>query len=153
MVVATSLPMEQSIDNPASRVDGDSFGCLLSRLRSHLQEDPYRGTVVSIGTRDAHQWLGTESSNSGLTVLGQRLDRDIGITATGQPDSGIIHQPLGRTVSPQLTELPKGLWLWALCRDLMLVAQHIPGVENQIADSESRELRDRLDWKLSPAAF
>ena len=123
MVAATSLPMEQPIDDPASRADGDSFGCLLSRLGSHLWEDPYKKNVVSVGTRDAHQRLGAESSNSGLTVLGQRLGRDIGITATGQPDSGIIHQPLKRTVFPQLTELAKGLWLWALCRDLVLVAQ------------------------------
>ena len=62
---------------------------------------------------------------------------------------------LGGQISPQLTDLAKGLWLWALCRDLVLVAQHILGVDNHIADSESRELRDHLDcsWKLSPAAF
>ena len=60
---------------------------------------------------------------------------------------------LGGTVSLHLTELAKGLWLWALCRDLVLVAQHIPGMDNQIADSESRELRDHLDWNLSPAVF
>lgn len=60
---------------------------------------------------------------------------------------------LGGTVSPQLTDLAKNLWLWSLCRDLVLTAQHIPGVDNQIADSESRELKDRLDWKLSPAVF
>ena len=35
----------------------------------------------------------------------------------------------------------------------MLVAQHIPGVDNQIAGLESRELRDLLAWKLSPEVF
>ena len=111
--------------------------------------------MIPNGTRDAHQWLGVESSNSGLTGLGQRSNRNIGITATGQPDSGVIHQPLGGTNLSPAHRYGKYLWLWALCRDLVLVVQHIPGVDNQIADSQSRELRDHLDcsWKLSPAAF
>ena len=37
---------------------------------------------------------------------------------------------MGGTVSSQLTDLVKNLWLWALDRDLTLSAQHIPGVSN-----------------------
>ena len=91
--------MEWPIDDPASRADCDSFGCLLNRLGSHLWEDLYGRTVVPVGTRDVHQWLRAESSNSGLTVPGQRLNQDIGITGTRQPDSGSVHEPLGGTVS------------------------------------------------------
>ena len=91
------------------------------------------------------------------TLALQSLVKDrMGISVLLQLDSQtavsyINH--LGGTVSPQLTDLAKNLWLWSLCRDLVLTAQHIPGVDNQIADSESRELKDRLDWKLSPAVF
>ena len=60
---------------------------------------------------------------------------------------------LGGTVSPQLTSLAKSLWLWALERDIMLSAQHIPGITNLIADSESRSLKDRSDWMLCPQVF
>ena len=70
-----------------------------------MREDSYRRTVVFVRTRDAHQQLGAESRNSGLTVLGQRPDRDIGITTAGQPNSGVKYQPLGGTVSPQLIDL------------------------------------------------
>ena len=153
VVATTSLPMERQIFDSASRADGDLLGCFLSRMGSSMREDPHRKTVVSVGTRVAHQLFGAEGGNSGLTVLSQGSDGDIGITAAGQPDCSIVHQPLGGTVSPQLTDLAKNLWLWSLCRDLVLTAQHIPGVDNQIADSESRELKDRLDWKLSPAVF
>ena len=60
---------------------------------------------------------------------------------------------LGGTVSPQLTTLAKTLWMWALQRDITLTAQHIPGVSNIVADTESRTVRDRTDWKLSPEIF
>ena len=60
---------------------------------------------------------------------------------------------IGGTVSSQLTELAKELWMWALDRNITLVAQHIPGVSNTIADAESRTLRDRSDWMLCPQIF
>ena len=61
---------------------------------------------------------------------------------------------LGGTVSLQLAQLAKTLWFWALQRDIILSAQHIPGVTNQgEADAESRMTVDRLDWKLSLEVF
>ena len=60
---------------------------------------------------------------------------------------------LGGTVSLQLVQLAKALWLWALQQEIMLSAQHIPGVTNQVADAESRVTGGRLDWKLSPRVF
>ena len=60
---------------------------------------------------------------------------------------------LGGTVSPQLMDLAKALWLWALSRDLVLSVEYIPGATNCVADVESRTLRDRTDWKLHPQIF
>ena len=60
---------------------------------------------------------------------------------------------LGGIVSPQLTSLARSLWMWALQRDIMLTAHHIPGISNCVADMESRTIRDRTDWKLSPIVF
>ena len=45
---------------------------------------------------------------------------------------------MGGTVSSQLTDLAKKLWMWALNKDIILTAQHIPGVSNTIVDMESR---------------
>ena len=96
MVATTSLPMERQIFDSASRADGDLLGCFLSRMGAgSKREDPHRRTVVSVGTRVAHQLFGAEGGNSGLTVLSQGSDGDIGITAAGQPDCSIVHQPLG----------------------------------------------------------
>ena len=57
---------------------------------------------------------------------------------------------MGGTVSSQLTELAKELWLWALDKGIYLRAQHIPGISNTVADAESRTQWDRSDWMLCP---
>ena len=35
---------------------------------------------------------------------------------------------MGGTVSPQLTDLAKELWMWALANDIVLSVEHIPGI-------------------------
>ena len=60
---------------------------------------------------------------------------------------------LGGTASPQATVLVRGLWMWCLERGILLSAQYLPGEENVRADAESREMKDRSDWKLNPSIF
>lgn len=60
---------------------------------------------------------------------------------------------LGGTVSRELLNLAKDLWMWCLDRNIHITAQHFPGVMNHIADMESRTIHDRLDWKLNPVIF
>ena len=55
---------------------------------------------------------------------------------------------LGGNISPQLNNLAKELWLWCMERSILLKAQHLAGVLNTIADDESREMKDWMDWKL-----
>uniref|UniRef100_A0A1X7UJP0 Uncharacterized protein n=1 Tax=Amphimedon queenslandica TaxID=400682 RepID=A0A1X7UJP0_AMPQE len=38
-------------------------------------------------------------------------------------------------------------------RKISLVAEHIPGLQNQAADQKSRKQPDRWDWKLNPMIF
>jgi hypothetical protein len=59
----------------------------------------------------------------------------------------------GGTVSKELVALTRELWMWFLERNIHIEAQHLPGLLNQIADRESRSLRDRSDWKLDPSKF
>ena len=60
---------------------------------------------------------------------------------------------MGGTVSPQLTNLSKALWMWALSKDIVLTAEYIPGSMNCVADVESRTLKDQTYWKLNPLKF
>ena len=60
---------------------------------------------------------------------------------------------MGGTISEQLAQLARDLWMWCLQRDIHLVAQHLPGKLNVIADMESRALFDRTDWMIQPSVF
>jgi hypothetical protein len=62
---------------------------------------------------------------------------------------------LGGTVSKDLVDLAKNLWMWYLERNIHvhITVQHLPGVQNEIADAESRTMRDQLDYQLNPVLF
>ena len=57
---------------------------------------------------------------------------------------------MGGKISEQLAQLARDLWMW---RDIHLVAQHLQGKLNVIADAESRALFDRTDWMVQPSVF
>ena len=57
---------------------------------------------------------------------------------------------LGETVSPELVDLAKSLWMWCLERNIHITAQHLPG---HIADAESQTMVDWSDWKLNLILF
>ena len=59
----------------------------------------------------------------------------------------------GGICSRQLCQLAINVWNWCLERNIMLLAEHLPGKLNQIADIESRTVRDRCDWMLNPVVF
>jgi len=109
-------------------------------------------SMVPYRTIPPHQLSGafscyTSSSDfekSGILIL-LRLDNS---TA-----AGCLHQQEGGTASPRLSLLTKDLWLWCMERNILLQAQHLPGVLNTIADKESRTWSDRSEWKLSPVLF
>jgi len=57
----------------------------------------------------------------------------------------------GGTRSPSLGMLTWKLLIWAQERKIVLTAEHLPGVQNQVADRLSREFVSPLEWRLNPA--
>ena len=64
-------------------------------------------------------------------------------TDSMSPKAYIKH--FGGTHSYQLNSLAVKMWKWCLNHHIFLTAEHLPGRENQIADEESRVVRDRCD--------
>ena len=57
---------------------------------------------------------------------------------------------VGGTHSPILNLIASAIWKWCLDRHLYLTAEYLPGVENLVADKESRQIEDWCDWMLHP---
>ena len=47
---------------------------------------------------------------------------------------------------PSLNSLSRTLWEWCIERSIIISAQDIPGKENLVADSLSREFSSNLEW-------
>ena len=57
------------------------------------------------------------------------------------------------THSHQLNSIAVQLWKWCLDRHISLTAEYLPGKNNQVADEESRVVRDRCDWMIHLELF
>jgi hypothetical protein len=56
----------------------------------------------------------------------------------------------GGTRSPSLGMLAWKLMIWAQKTGISLVAEHVPGVDNCLADRLSRVFASSLEWRLKP---
>ena len=59
----------------------------------------------------------------------------------------------GGTRSSALTTQALQLWAVALEAGVSLTAQHIPGIQNGVADSASRQIESRTEWTLDKGIF
>ncbi|XP_028394449.1 uncharacterized protein LOC114518643 [Dendronephthya gigantea] len=60
---------------------------------------------------------------------------------------------MGTSHSPQSNTLGKTIWEWCIFRNIWLSAAHIPGVDNTIADSESRSTDSHTEWMLDSSTL
>ena len=109
-------------------------------------------------------WLGTEALNhtNYLELLAAFLaiqcfakqERSINILVKMDTVTAVTYlNKMGGTHSLDLCQLALSMWAWCLQWDIYLMAEHLPGKENLVADEESRMMKDRCDWMLNPAIF
>ena len=60
---------------------------------------------------------------------------------------------MGGTKNSKMTSISKKIWEWCISHKITLMPVHIPGIENVIADKQSRIFRDFSDWRLSSQTF
>ncbi len=131
----------------------DRIRCVTDRVGSSLQPPTDWRAMVKGGAEPAHKLpellaatLALKSFTKGQTGLSVLLKMD-NTTAVAYVNNQ------GGTVSRELVRLSKELWTWCLQRNITIKAQHLPGRLNQVADSESRTMLDRSDWKLDSRVF
>ena len=55
--------------------------------------------------------------------------------------------------SNKLKNLSREIWLWCIEREIVLLANHIPGCGNVTADHLSRNSCDNIEWSLNDEVF
>jgi len=60
---------------------------------------------------------------------------------------------MGGTKSVNCNELTKRIWQWCLDRHIWLTASYLPGVQNTVADHESRHFKTQTEWMLDTGVF
>ena len=70
-------------------------------------------------------------------------------------NTSVMHaiNKMGSSSSKELHTQIFEIWTWAMARNIWLLATHIPGIENEEADAESRRDEFSLEWKLNEQAF
>ena len=138
-----SPPPSLTIETDASTIGWGAFcqGERTGGAWSQAEREMHINGLELLGATLAVKCFAKEQSN--LTIL-LRIDNTTAISYINR---------LGGTVSPQLNQLTRDLWLWCMNRSITLKAVHLAGKLNTVADEESRVMKDRTDWQLCPDAF
>ena len=101
-----------------------------------MQCSLYREPMDPSGMSDAQQLFRTSGSSPSSEMLCQGQIQSDNPSQDGQHKtiSRNIHQQV--TISLDLNHLAKEQWLRCMERNILLKAQHLPGVLNTIADDE-----------------
>ena len=150
LVVLGSKELQCSSNKGSLSRHCDRNRCILSRMGCELS-----------GTEDRDHWSLEEQE---LHI--NALELKAVLLAIQTFTKGIEHQHIlmrtdnvkaktyinyvGGTHSPILNSIASAIWKWCLDRHLYLTAEYLPGVENLVADKESRQIKDWCDWMLHP---
>lgn len=99
-------------------------------------------------------WLEMKAVKLGLEALAA-AERNVTIRLEidNVPTVAFLNRK-GGTRSVQLCHLAQRVWQWATARGITLVAVHVPGKDNAIADFHSRNFqKSQSDWMLDPRLF
>jgi len=153
VMATSSVQLEWEKPNLPTVLNDNNFRCLSPGLGSPLQWSTDQRSVVSSRTSSPHQLLRASCSLTSCEDICKGEIRNYNSPEVRQHHSCRLYQQNGGTASPMLSQLTKDLWLRCMGRNILLQAQHLPGVLNSIANEESRIWSDRSEWKLSPILF
>ena len=60
---------------------------------------------------------------------------------------------MGTSHSRKRNTLVREIWDWCIDHNIFLTTAHIPGIENEAADAESRKPLKETEWALDPNVY
>ena len=117
--------------------------CFLQRVGSLLQGSNNWGKMVSPGTTPPYKLSGTVSRSICPQGLHKEQGSNVGPSVDGQYISSTLHHLI-------LASLAKDLWEWCLECQIVLEAQHIPGILNVEQTGSPRSLSTTTIGSLHP---
>ncbi|XP_070570048.1 uncharacterized protein [Ptychodera flava] len=123
------------------------------RVGGTLPGNSDRRSVDSRGSHDAYQCTGTSSCLPRSENLYKGQTKFDGASKNRQSDSSSLHQQNGRDEIHSTGDTSKEMWNYCLTNTITIIAEHIPGVQNVLADWESRNVEDSSSWRLDPMIF
>ncbi|XP_068712820.1 uncharacterized protein [Montipora foliosa] len=110
--------------------------------------------MVDIGSSQTHiNYLELLAALYALQAFVPNL-RDVHVRLKLDNSTAVAYiNKMGGIKSPSLNSLSRTLWEWCIERNIIISAQHIPGKENLVADSLSREFSSNLEWSVDIDSF
>ena len=153
LVDYSSLEDERAAPSERPALSGDHNGCIPPGLGAHCQDgniaDPWMA-VEKLLQINCLELLG--ATHAIKAFCRERREMMIHLRLDNSTAIAYINH-LGGTRSSTLCSIATDLWSWCLDRKLFLLASHVPGVQNTLADHLSRSVVDRHDWILNRSVF
>ena len=139
-------------NSPSCR-HNDILQFLKNRMGCPPRFNPDRGKMVKKRGQFPHKLSGTKSSIPSFQALVPSVKEPH--ICFGKDNRTVMSHinKLGGTQSQKLSNLAIELWNYALNRNLIISAIHIPGKLNVLADQKSRIFKDSIEWMLNPRIF
>ena len=90
---------------------------------------------------------------NGLMALCKSIENQTVLISLDNITAVSAIRKMGNSKSPSLNKIATQIWQWALSQGITLIARHIPGKENVVADRKSRIMLDTSDFQLLPKIF
>ena len=136
----STITERKSYSPSDSRFD-NLFGCIQNRMGSILGDSSNRRPMEHSRVPGAYKHPGAQGSlkDQSKKVICLKIDNSTAVAYLNNK---------GGTHSHQLLHLTLEIWKWCETKHIYLLAQHVPGRNNVIADEESRKMKDHNDWKI-----
>ena len=148
LVDKQSTITERKSYSPSDTRFDNLLGCIQNRMESILGDSSNRrpmehsrvpGSYKHPGAQVAFFALKSFMKDQSNKVICLKIDNSTAVEYLNNK---------GGTHSHQLLHLTLEIWKWCETKHLYLLAQHVPGKNNVIADEESRKMKNHNDWRI-----